>query len=90
MRAFGSSGGITHTLASCPQFACPLFYGWLCSGRKLKQQAQTLLMAPVYPYDASIMAKATRLARYAAAIHGCLPSTPGKPQTYTALDGSTQ
>jgi hypothetical protein len=47
-------------------------------------------MAPVYAYNSAIIAKATRFARYAAAIHGCLPSTSSTNQTYTAEDGSTQ
>ncbi|KAF6265670.1 hypothetical protein COO60DRAFT_1683903 [Scenedesmus sp. NREL 46B-D3] len=58
-------------------------------GRKLLQQNQTLDMAPVYPYNETIIIKATRLARYASAIHGCQPSTPSSPQTYIAADGST-
>ncbi|WIA34287.1 hypothetical protein OEZ86_012627 [Tetradesmus obliquus] len=52
--------------------------------------AQTLDMAPVLAYDTRIITKATRLGRYASAIHGCLPSTPGSPQTYKAADGSTK
>ncbi|WIA14116.1 hypothetical protein OEZ85_002660 [Tetradesmus obliquus] len=59
-------------------------------GRKLLQQNQTLQMAPVLPYNRSIITKATRLARYASAIHGCQPSTPDRPQTYIAADGSRQ
>uniref|UniRef100_A0A383VHB2 Fungal lipase-type domain-containing protein n=1 Tax=Tetradesmus obliquus TaxID=3088 RepID=A0A383VHB2_TETOB len=51
---------------------------------------QTPDMAPVLAYDTPIIAKATRLARYASAIHGCLPTTPSSDQTYTAADGSTQ
>jgi hypothetical protein len=47
-------------------------------------------MAPVYAYDTAIITKATRLARYASAIHGCLPSTSSTNQTYTAADGSTK
>ncbi|WIA34286.1 hypothetical protein OEZ86_012626 [Tetradesmus obliquus] len=62
------------------------------NGRKLAgtPTAQTLNMAPVLAYTTPIIVKATRLARYASAIHGCLPSTPDTPQTYTAADGSTQ
>jgi hypothetical protein len=61
-------------------------------GRKLLGTpiAQTVNMAPVYAYDTTIITKATRLARYASAIHGCLPSTSSVNQTYTAADGSTQ
>jgi hypothetical protein len=62
-------------------------------GRRLLQGtpvAQTVNMAPVYAYDNTIITKATRFARYASAIHGCLPSTSTSNQTYTAPDGSTQ
>jgi hypothetical protein len=55
-------------------------YVWICRARKLKQQ--TINMAPVYPYTEEIIVKATRLARYAAAIHGCVPGL-----TYTGTDG---
>jgi hypothetical protein len=71
---------------------------WCCtclcsgSGRKLQQQVknQTLQMAEVLPWDDEIIARATRLARYASAIHGCLPSTPDKPQLYTDANGARQ
>jgi hypothetical protein len=56
-------------------------YVFLCRARKLKQQ--TLQMAAVYPYTSEIIVKATRLARYAAAIHGCQPTL-----NYTAADGT--
>jgi hypothetical protein len=55
-------------------------YFRICRARKLKQQ--TINMAPVYPYTEEIIVKATRLARYAAAIHGCVPGL-----TYTGTDG---